>query len=53
VWCEREVWAEFYFAGYTNAHDKSMVRVERLMTLLGFGLDAVRQQIFRARVEGA
>jgi hypothetical protein len=34
----------FYFAGYTNAHDKSMALAVQVMALLGFGLDAIRQR---------
>jgi hypothetical protein len=41
-----KVWAVFYFAGFTNARDKSMVWAERVMALLGFSLDAIKQQYF-------
>jgi hypothetical protein len=40
------VWAVFYFAGYTMARDKSMVTASTSMTLLGFGLDSVKQCYF-------
>lgn len=41
-----KVWAIFYFAGYTLARDKSMTAASQVMTLLGFGLDSVRQCYF-------
>jgi hypothetical protein len=41
-----KVWAIFYFAGYTLARDKSMMEADRVMSLLGFGLDSVRQCYF-------